>query len=96
MSNETARTENRAAKKTNLLDYLFQLKSMINVEQDKRDDYLENIRKAQSEWEKAQMYFQSVTEPDLIDHAIYNMEAARTKYFYLLKKARSNKINLDA
>lgn len=96
MPNETARTENRAAKKTNFLDYLFQLKSMINVEQDKRDDYLENIRKAQSEWEKAQMYFQSVTEPDLIDHAIYNMEAARTKYFYLLKKARTNKINLDA
>ncbi|NLW55154.1 MAG: DUF2508 family protein [Firmicutes bacterium] len=29
-----------------------------------------------------------MTEPDLIDHAIYTLGAAEKRYVYLLKKAR--------
>ena len=52
------------------------------------EQMLENIRIAHEDWRNAEKYFQSVTDPDLIDHAIYRIEAARTRYTYLLKLAR--------
>jgi hypothetical protein len=53
----------------------------------------EEIERARQEWIKAQKYFECVTEPDLIDHAIFVEEAALRKYTYLLKKARDMGIN---
>ncbi|MCL6588733.1 MAG: YaaL family protein [Firmicutes bacterium] len=50
---------------------------------------------AHQEWKYARLYFDSVTDPDLIDHAIYNLEATEKKYTYLLKKARSIGIQAD-
>jgi hypothetical protein len=32
-------------------------------------------------------YFESAKDPELVDFAIYEMEAARRKYMFLLKKA---------
>ena len=32
--------------------------------------------------------FDNVDDPDLVDFAIYDMQAARKKYVYMLKKAR--------
>jgi len=52
----------------------------------------DEIKKAHEELLTAEKYFQSVTDPDLVDHAIYIMEAARRKYIYLLKKAREQGI----
>ena len=55
----------------------------------------ENIKIAHQEWKYARLYFDSVTDPDLIDHAIYNLEATEKKYTYLLKKARAIGIRAD-
>lgn len=55
----------------------------------------ENIEMAQREWKYARLYFDSVTDPDLIDHAIYNLEATEKKYTYLLKQAREIGIRGD-
>lgn len=46
------------------------------------------IEEAKKEWQEARAYFNTVTEPDLIDHAIYTLGAAEKRYVYLLKKAR--------
>lgn len=74
---------------TNILNLLTTLKTKISPIQDREEDELLRIlREAHSEWKSAELYFQTVTEPDLIDYAIYEMEAARTKYIYLLKQAR--------
>jgi len=48
----------------------------------------DEVRKAHREWLQCQKYFQWVSDPDLVDHAIFSEEAARRKYMYLLKKAR--------
>lgn len=48
----------------------------------------EQIELAKKDWVYAHNYFQNVTDPDLIDHAIYMLEAAEAKYSYLLKQAR--------
>lgn len=56
---------------------------------------LENIRIAHEDWKNAEKYFQNVTDPDLIDHAIFRIEAARTRYTYLLKLAREMNVHGD-
>ncbi|AGB40071.1 Protein of unknown function (DUF2508) [Halobacteroides halobius DSM 5150] len=48
----------------------------------------EEIIEAQEEFNKARKYFDSVSDPDLIDHAIYRLKAAESKYTYLLKKKK--------
>jgi hypothetical protein len=53
----------------------------------------EEIKKSYQEWQKAQQYFECVTEPELIDHAIFLEEAAKRKYIYLLNKAKNQGIS---
>ena len=48
------------------------------------------IEEAKRDWLAARDYFNAVTDPDLIDHAIYTMEAAEKRYIYLLRRARED------
>lgn len=50
------------------------------------------LAQAKHEWEFAQSYFDSVSEPDLVEFAIYNQKAAEQKYEYLLKQAKDLKL----
>lgn len=84
----------------NILHYLNEelwVKGLGMDEQKK--EYLENklslvdlIDMAHREWEEARALFEEVKEPELVDHAIYAMEAAERKYVYLLKIAKKEKI----
>lgn len=47
------------------------------------------VEEARREWLNAQYYYNTVSDQDLIDHAVYLMQAAEKKYIYLLKQARS-------
>lgn len=49
---------------------------------------LEQMAEARREWRYAQGYYNSVYDTDLVDHAVYMMQAAEKKYVYLLKLAR--------
>lgn len=53
------------------------------------------LAEAQSEWKHAKIYFNNVTDPDLIDHAIFYMGAAEKKYIYLLKRARETGLYIE-
>jgi hypothetical protein len=55
----------------------------------------EQIREAQQEWVRTQKYFQWVSDPELVDHAIFAEEAARRKYIYLLNQAKNQGISTD-
>ncbi len=46
------------------------------------------INKAGKELLVTRSFFDNVTDPDMVDHAIYAMQAAERKYAYLLKFAR--------
>ncbi|HWQ61116.1 MAG TPA: YaaL family protein [Negativicutes bacterium] len=46
------------------------------------------VEQARREWLSAQNYYNSVSDTDLVDHAVYLMQAAEKKYIYLLKRAR--------
>jgi len=55
---------------------------------DRTNDLDKELNQAKDEWFKARKYFDSVSEPELVDHAIYLLEAAEVKYTYLLKKKK--------
>ena len=67
-------------------------KKLKTKEKTEEENMLENLKKAHEEWKDKEVYFQSVTDPDLIDHAIYELEASRIKYIYLLKKVKERDI----
>lgn len=56
-----------------------------NKEKQKDDVLLESIQKAQKEWNDKENYFDFATDTDLVDFAIYDIEASKRKYAYLLK-----------
>lgn len=45
------------------------------------------VQKALEDWKKATAYFESVSDPDLVDYAVYDMEAAKKRYIFLLRNA---------
>lgn len=59
------------------------------------DKMIDTIRIAHEEWRNAEAFFENVTEPDLVDYAIYRVEAARTRYTYLMKLAREMGVKAD-
>lgn len=48
----------------------------------------EEIIQALQQWKAATAYFESVSDPALVDYAVFDMEAAQKRYIYLLKSAR--------
>ena len=52
-----------------------------------------SINQAYAQWKNAESRFNEATDQDLIDHAIYDMLAAKTQYTYLLKTAKEKSIS---
>ncbi|HWR07967.1 YaaL family protein [Sporomusa sp.] len=52
----------------------------------------EVVDQARRDWLYAQTYYNSVTDSDLIDYAIYLSKAYERRYMYLLRKARQEGI----
>ena len=61
------------------------------LEVQQQDDYYRMVEQARREWQDAKHRFEQIADPDLIDHAIYAIEAAEQRYIYLLKKAREER-----
>ena len=56
---------------------------------EERDIFAAEVKRAYADWQAAENYFDNVAaDPDLIDFAIYDMQAAKKKYSYMLKKAK--------
>ena len=58
-------------------------------------EMLQDIDKAKEEWKIANEYFNLVHDPELVDYAIYTLDAARERYIYLLSQAKKRGINAD-
>ena len=54
--------------------------------QDDFDRHAEDVRKALSEWQEAKRYFENVSDPDLVEYAVYQVEAARRRYVLMLRR----------
>lgn len=51
-------------------------------------EYTDEALRALEEWHVAENYFNSINDPDLVEYALYELEAARRKYEYLMRKLR--------
>ena len=47
----------------------------------------EQVALALQAWKDSEKYFENVSDPELVEFAVYEMEAARRKYMFLLKRA---------
>lgn len=59
-----------------------------------RPTFYQQVEEARREWLAARTYFENVTDPDLVDHAIAVLAAAEKKYMVLLKHARGEENDL--
>lgn len=64
-------------------------------ETDEDKELAQCVFKAYEEWQSAENFFHSISDPDLIDHAIYKLEASKARYVYLLKQAKAEGIRID-
>jgi len=54
-----------------------------------RDQVLhKSLKQARDQWHLAREYFEFVKDPELVDLAINNLEAAERRFNYLLKQIR--------
>lgn len=66
-----------------------------NKKNNSNEEFFIAVAQARQEWYDAQNYFENVIENDLIDHAIYKMEAAKSKYMYMIKQAKQYGIKME-
>ncbi|ABY91362.1 MAG: Uncharacterized protein XD65_0381 [Caldanaerobacter subterraneus] len=80
-----------------LFDYLKEIAVTKNIYDYNSENYqlVNEVRQTIKELKDAEIYFQNVTDPDLVDYAIYRLESLKRKYIYLLKKAKEEGINFD-
>ena len=44
---------------------------------------ISHLQHALDQWKAAELYFQTVSDPDLVEYAAFDLEAARRRYVYL-------------
>ena len=57
-----------------------------------KENIIKEIKKAQTDVAVAEKFFQFVSDPELVDVAIYNLEAKKSRYRYLIKIAGNKEI----
>lgn len=60
------------------------------------DEYAEGARKALRELQSAERYFNAISDPELVEYALYEIEASRRKYEYMMRKLRSGEAAYEA
>lgn len=76
---------------------VLQLKDILNNVNNKEDSITKDnlyisLKKAKKEWENAKNIFENVSNPDLVDYAIYNIDASEKRYMYLLKQIKNGNV----
>lgn len=71
---------------------MLSFKRNLDEREIERRAVLKALMQARHEMDVALSCFQESTDPEVIDHAIFLMEAAKKKYSYFLKKARQSNL----
>ncbi len=76
---------------SNFSAFFFPAEENVPEQQQDHDSYYRVVEQARRQWHDARQRFDQVSDPDLVDSAIFDIEAAEKRYIYLLKKAREEK-----
>lgn len=77
-------------------EFIKREKTELDKLNESRAEMLERLRQAHKEWKDNEAFFKEVSDPDLIDYAIYEVEASKLKYIYLLKKMKEGHREISA
>ncbi|KXZ38933.1 Protein of unknown function [Alkalithermobacter thermoalcaliphilus JW-YL-7 = DSM 7308] len=66
--------------------------NFFKKEIDEDEQFINELKSAYLDLKSAESFFESVKDPDLVDYAVFRLEAARSRYSYFLKKAKENNI----
>ena len=85
--------------KSDLIKYLKKIYGYFDIDDRAKvmtetDQLLHELEKTKQEIKNAENYFNSVTDPGLIDHASYLLKANERKYRYLLNQARQSRMKV--
>jgi hypothetical protein len=64
------------------------------LKQESGNEYYKLVEQARREWHSARQRFEEISDPDLVDSAIYAIKSAERRYVYLLRKAREEEMQL--
>jgi hypothetical protein len=64
---------------------------ILNKDKEKQK-LIKEINRAQLDVRTAQLFFEYVSDPELVDVAIYELEAKKSRYRYLIKVAKEKGI----
>ncbi|MDK2565092.1 DUF2508 family protein [Romboutsia sedimentorum] len=64
---------------------------ILNRDKEKQK-LIKEINRAQLDVKTAQLFFEYVSDPELVDVAIYELEAKKSRYRYLIKVAKEKGI----
>ena len=53
------------------------------------------LEEAKQDWSVSRSHFNDMTEEEMIDHAIYTMDAAEQRFSYLIKKAKEEHVRAE-
>ncbi len=67
--------------------------SAANTEKRENEWILTSLNLAKREWEAAENRFNEVTVPELLDAAAYQIMAEKSKYEYLVKRAKERNLH---
>lgn len=74
----------------NIIKSIFKYEDLNQEEKDERARK-ELIYDAHRQWMEKEDYFRCVSDSDLVDFAIYDMEASKRKYIYLLNNFKKER-----
>jgi len=67
----------------------------VEVDNLRGDNIIEAIKESLKEIESARSFFEAVSEPKLVDYAIYMEAAAQSRYTYLIHQAKEKGITVE-
>lgn len=66
--------------------------NFFKKQEEEDEEFLRDLRGAYLELQSSQSFFENAKDPDLVDYAIFRLEAAKAKYSYFLRKAKEKGI----
>lgn len=73
------------------LNEIFLKRREVIKKKQEEKERLEFIKAAHKEWTDKEEYFNFVLDNELVDYAIFDAEASKRKYMYLLNKLKEEK-----
>ncbi|MFC4768510.1 DUF2508 family protein [Effusibacillus consociatus] len=75
--------------------WMFWMEGENKEEPSEEEKFFAELQQAHKEWVLAQQRIDLLADPELIDHAIFVLEAAEKKYNFYLRKAREKGIRVN-